>query len=1050
MVSSSVRKQHLSMVAVMTILASAPSVAQDVTIDSEQTTPVVSSTNGGSNGGTITITENGSVTVSSGTAVTINNPYAFIMEATSSISSEDLLEGRGLFLDASTEQLIGDLELAGSITVGNDDAAGFDIDTSSDNIGLLLDGEFGFEGDILLDSTGSITVFGSDGRGVAIDTIMNGNLTIDGAIASLGDRVIGVDINAAMTGDLTIGGAITAFDPDTIGVRIGETLDGALTHRGSISVGEGEITDDDGNVTPAQPAIAGLLIEADITGGVLIDGFGANNDLDLDGDGNDDITSDATISTTGGGPAVLIRTQESATEGLTLGTVGDTGYGYVQRGNLSSLSGSNGIGTTAFQIIGRGNAPVTIEGGIYMDFGAVVSRATDADAIGIEIGNYVNVPTFLNTGTIDVDTFASSTVDDMGTDDSNDDETIVGPGGDAVALLLRENANLPVFNNDGVVGATARGDGKSATAILDQSGQLTHIINTGSIGAATEDENASAIAIDLRANTSGVTLENSGLILGDVYLGSGDDSVTFSNGDVLGDLYFGTGSDTLTLTGEANFSGSVDFDGTLALAVDGSDLTLGSSDMLHFSSASFTNEANLIFNLDPENDEAGLLEIDGTLSIAKDVNVQPVFSSFSDEEKSYEIIRAGSFDFADSGASLELSNTPYFFNVALNEGTDGAVNTLTIDVSRKTADQLEVSESMQSLYENITTTGFEMDSPLETSLAGIVGQEDAEAALTALMPDVTNVSFNAALSAERQFANHLANRLTDFMSERNSFEGGAWVREVTHFGDHTPSNSLLNSNVLTVGLTAGYDVPISDHFAWGFNTGFTLNGFSGKDDTLQTEFSSFAPFLSLYTMGRVGPFYMGLQATGQYADIERERTIEFGSVSRIVDSTTTAWNLVGTAEVGLDLNLGGLHFVPFGRLSAQKYSESGYTEDGGDSANLTVGSRSFGRTQAGFGGSLGYDFKWKRPRETKIFRPEIFYSYAKTISGADPAALDAIFVAGDTNFALEIDQMAESVEQYGGAFNLFGDGSKARVNYAYEKLDDIKAHAVTVNFALTF
>jgi hypothetical protein len=255
---------------------------------------------------------------------------------------------------------------------------------------------------------------------------------------------------------------------------------------------------------------------------------------------------------------------------------------------------------------------------------------------------------------------------------------------------------------------------------------------------------------------------------------------------------------------------------------------------------------------------------------------------------------------------------------------------------------------------------------------------------------------------------------------------------------------------MTVGLTMGYDKPISDHWAVGVNFGFTLNGYSGEDDTLATEFSSFAPFLSVYTLGRMGPVYMGLQASGQFADIERQRTIAIGAVQRIVDSTTTGWNLVGTAEVGLDLELGGLRLVPYGRVSAQSYSEGGYIEDGAESANLDVGKRSFNRTQAGFGASLGYDFKWKRPRETKIFRPEVFYSYAKTISGSDPSALDAIFVAGDTSFALEIDQMSERVEQYGGAFNLFGDGAKARVHYAREKLDDVAAHAVSVNFALTF
>jgi len=1041
--------QQVSTAAILTCLASAQAFAQDQSIDDARTAPVSSTSEIGSGSGTLTLTADGSIDVNSGTALTINGPHNFTMEATSTISTADLAAGRGLFLDATTAQLISDIEIGGEISIGNADSADFDIDETTSNVGLELGGDLGLEGDITITSDGQIIVDGADGRGLLLNGPMTGNLTHSGRITTIGNRAIGIDLNGPLTGDFLMDGEITSRQAGTVGVRIGDTLDGTYVQRGAITVGASETTSGNDDI-PAEPAVAGLLVESDVSGGILLDGIGAENNLDLDGDGNDDITSDSSITSIGGGPAVLIRSAESSSTPLVIGEVGDTGYGYVQRGNILTTGESDGLAATAIRIEGQVDAPTNVEGGMYFDQGNTTSRSSDADAIGLDIGDYVTVPTLVNSGAFDIDTFTSSTVLNGDDDDANNDETVFGPGGEATAILVREQASLTSINNSGSILSVARGEGQSAYVIRDLSGSLQTVTNSGTLGAAAEDAvNGSAYAIDVQNNTSGFTLNNSGQIVGDIALGIGNDTINLTDGDVQGDIFFSSGTDTLNLSGDATFAGSINFDGTLGLNVDGADLELGDTDTLHFTNANFTNASNLIFNVDLKNEEAGLITVDNMLTATSDVNLKPVFSNFTDIERSFDLISAGAIDFADSEASLALSDTPFLFDLSLNivEGVDNS--TVTLNVRPKTADELGLSTGKTALYDNMINSGLELDSQLESSLAGLITQADADAAFSALMPDTTNASFNSALISQRQFANHLSSRLTDFMSE-DRFEGGAWVREVTNIGDHTASDSYLSSDILSVGLTMGYDQPISKNFALGINGGFTLNGFSGNDETINSELSSFAPFLSFYALGRAGDLHIGIQATGQYVSLERERTIEFGTIERIVTSSTSGWNLAATAEAGYDLKLGGFHLRPFGRISAQHYSESGYTEEGGESADFTIGDRKFSRTQASFGASLGYDFKWKRPRETKIFRPEVFYSYAKTISGSDPAALDAIFVAGDTSFALEIDQMAERVEQYGGAFNLFGDGSKARVHYAYEKLDDIIGHAVSVNFALTF
>jgi len=1045
-VSSVFRRQQASALAILTCLAALPASAQDQSISDTRTAPVNSTAEIGNGSGTLTLTADGSIDVSSGTALTINGPHNFTMEATSTINSADLASGRGLLLDASTQQLISNIELAGDITVADPGDGELDFDLSTSVAGLELGGDFGLDGDILVAGDSTINVSGGDSRGIFINGPLTGDLTNSGVINVTGNRAIALDINGPVTGNILIDGSIGAFGADGAGVRIAETLDGSFTNRGGIRVGLSNTADN-----PAAPAVAGILVEANVTGGILLDGIGANNDLDLDGDGNDDITADSSVISVGGAPGVLIRGAEGSTNPLVIGEVGDLGFGYIQRGNIVVTGDSAGLTATGIRIEGLSlAAPTTIAGGLYFDEGNTSARSIDADAVGIDIGNFAQVGTLVNSGTVDVDSFSSSTVDDGGDTDATNDVTIIGPGGEAVAIAVRQQGDLSSIDNSGNLLATSRGDGQSAYAILDFSGGLNNITNSGVIGAIVEDtEGASANAIDVGVNTTGVSISNTGQIVGNIRLGSGDDTVTLSGGTVQGDIFFSSGADTLTLSGEASFNGSINFDGTLGLNVDGADLELGRNDTLHVTNATFTNSSNLIFNVNPDSTQAGAILIDNALFATADVNLVPVFANFVVDAQSYDLITAGSIDFADSQSSLALSDTPYLFDLSLAVFENDTSSTVTLNVRPKTAAELGVSASLTKIYDNMISTNVALDSQLETSLASLTSKETVEGALTALLPDITNASFNIATSSERQFAGHLANRLTDFVADAN-FEGGAWVREVTNVGKLAASESLLDGNLLSVGLTLGYDRPISKNIVVGMNGGFTLNGLSGTDDLIQPEFSSFAPFLSVYTLGRAGGFYAGLQATGQYVSIERERSIEFGLIKRLVTSTSNGWNLAATAEAGYELKLGGLHLKPYGRISIQNYSEGGYTEDGGESADLIVGGRGFTRTQATFGASLGYDFKWKRSRETKIFRPEIFYSYSKTINGADPEALDAIFVAGDTKFALEIDQLSERVEQYGGAFNLFGDGSNARVRYAYEKLDDLTAHAISVNFALTF
>ena len=91
-------------------------------------------------------------------------------------------------------------------------------------------------------------------------------------------------------------------------------------------------------------------------------------------------------------------------------------------------------------------------------------------------------------------------------------------------------------------------------AITDHSGTVSLVENSGTITAAAGGQ---ATAIDLSANTAGAIVRQlaagvrqAGLaIVGDILLGTGNDTVAIFGGRVTGDIDFGGGADIFTLGG---------------------------------------------------------------------------------------------------------------------------------------------------------------------------------------------------------------------------------------------------------------------------------------------------------------------------------------------------------------------------------------------------------------------------------------------------------------------------------------------------------------------
>jgi len=198
----------------------------------------------------------------------------------------------------------------------------------------------------------------------------------------------------------------------------------------------------------------------------------------------------------------------------------------------------------------------------------------------------------------------------------------------ATAIDIDASAELSTITNSGVISAVLLGRSGEAIAIQDQSGTLTNLTNTGNISAIgrTSDTSGNAeldfslIALDASQNVDGFTFVQNRAedpnpdddvtpvdpsTLGNILLGSGDDSVTATAGLIIGDVDFATGNDTLALSGNSVLRGALRNQGGLEITVaDNSTLALTAAGNVPVTNASFDGTSTFSPVLDGSSGQA--------------------------------------------------------------------------------------------------------------------------------------------------------------------------------------------------------------------------------------------------------------------------------------------------------------------------------------------------------------------------------------------------------------------------------------------------------------
>jgi hypothetical protein len=512
-----------------------------VQITGGTTAPVRTSTALGGQPANVVITLSGSITPTLPvTALTLDSNNS--VENDGLISFTDISGATGIRVNGGNT---GSVLVPGQITVTETYTATVNSNTGladgafalgNNRIGIDVEGAAPFVGPIT--DSGSVIIRGNDSEGILVNAPITGNLRMftlagsgatetiaSGSIDMLGDRTVGLFVTptGGVGGDLRIT-RVNALGIGAKAVEIDGNVGGTVNIAGAVTA-----TGYRSAVRPTNPAVAVLYTASQLSQGGPAVSIGGNlgggliisapppvlsaTISDQDGDGvPDNLQGTGIVSSFGRAPALQVGAVGQAVSLGLVGT-GDTAYGLIIQGNVTgdgiydpflTPNLPSLVPATAVLLGVSGGGAVNIAGGIRND-GTILGQSYQADANALHLGSLVTAPTILNTGSIRASSVQINNA----------------PGLVPVfvtAIEIDSGSSVQSIENSAGITANvtgAGGVGGFATAILDKSGSVTRIDNTGTITAQLTQTLTSDImpgtttAIDISAGTTPQTITQS-------------------------------------------------------------------------------------------------------------------------------------------------------------------------------------------------------------------------------------------------------------------------------------------------------------------------------------------------------------------------------------------------------------------------------------------------------------------------------------------------------------------------------------------------------------
>jgi hypothetical protein len=972
------------------LIFAAPPALADTTVSTSTTTPLLTSA-----AGAVTVASGGTIKLDGGSAVTVDASKDVTVASGGTLDMGANNGAIGILVQPGTTANIsnaGTIQALETFTAADADKNGIPdgpIAQATGRYGIRLAPGGTVTGAIT--NSGTITVEGLNSAGIALDSALTGSLTNTGTIKVKGDNSFGI-VTGSVTGNVSAGGTITVIGEGAQAVRVFGDVGGRVLINGAVSQANSYTADDNSTQTLSYTALntgkAAVEVDGSVVGGILVRAPSSSSDTD---------TSRGAIASVGNSPALQIGGDRDITIGG--GTTNAGTYSLGIDGAVSSSAIYSRTDSTAV-VVGTASGHVTLTKGIAVT-GSVVATTLESSAYGILINAGSTVGSLYNSGTI------SATV------------------------------------------SQTQGFGP-ASAILDRSGTLTSIENTGDIAVSGKSSDRLS-AIDVSANTTGVTIKQSlnstdaasqttdkaatgynvdsatvyTSITGNIYTGSGNDTFDIQSGKVtgktfldagndtvkladdakyIGDIDFGTGTATMSMVGNSRFTGTLllnDQVGTLTLAdkaIYRGTVTGGSQLSVNVTGGTFAANAvgtTTIHALDIGANGTLGVYVDGTTGTSSKLVTDT--ANFASGAKISATITSltkaeGTYTVLSAGALTGGSNisTAALNTPVLYKGTIAAVgNDLTLTIARKSASEIGLNVPQSQAYSAILANAGK-DTLLQSSLLQVADTATLQTQFNQLLPDYAGGTLDLITRGTRL----AARRIDDDSSWFTISNAGAWLEPIYFKGKKKVGDTAGYSNS-GGGLSFGFEKALGFGHVGGSFTYF--KGTSTTDATQSVKVSDIE--LAAFWRLAKGPFYgfarfgYGMPkftSTRTFTGAVNSQAFSYGAAGKWKGQMLTG---VGGLSYALQV---GEHFKLKPRLGIEYFhlKENAYTETGNAPFILSLAKR----TSTVANGTTTLAASWSAAPgnyENRPFTIEVEGGRRSRISG-EVGQTTATFGSGDT------------------------------------------------------
>lgn len=996
------------------------------------TTQIQSSTENDGGACDVLVNADGEVSAATGSAIVINSDNTANILGTVSTTDADnttAIELQGG--NSGSLTLTGSLNLTESVDAADDDGDGTPdgpFAQGAGRTGILISGASPFVGNVTTEGLSTIAIEGNDSyafrivesAGLAGDINLGGTIGIVGGIprdaagAATGGPSRAVLIEGDVDGDLNHTGTIDVRGEGASGIVLAGDLTGGLTNDGTITnsgfrftnsqtvLGNPDVFDDTDNLQ----AGAAILVNGNVGEGVhlrntLVTSLDENDEEVVNQVGNSQVLQ------FGSAPAILFDGQGS---NIIIGQIvpltntdsPELQFAFVNQGSVSASGVFADFTATALEVrdatlIGGINNVGSILAGTTRGSGEAAADAALARVV--VLGSGAIVDTINNSGVLQ-----AIVTENQAEIFADLDNPLAPQSLNAVAIDVEANASISSIVNSGTIQATLIGRNGTAVALRDASGSITVIENTGNIIALGTNSDPlgeaaiefTTIALDLSANTSGVTLNqslanvdtpNNPNIIGDVFLGTGDDAVNLAAGTLVGDLDFSDGADSLTISGGASYIGTLTDTGDLVIDVlDGGSLLQTSATPITATSASFDATSTYSPTIDGQNAAVSTLVTTGDITFAEGATITPVLSSVVDAvDNTFTILDAGgTLSLGGDLDSLVSFTSPFLYDSTFQIDPNDP-NALLITLDLRSTEALGLDPVQAGSFD--TTFDALLANPeLAQAFVNITDGDQFGNAVNQLLPEFAAAARHFVVANVDGAVGAVGTHL-DNARQSDEQPGGAWIQQFTYFADRDLAGFSEQFRGFGFGFTGGFDTQVGPFHTLGVNFGFAsseIEDVVGVDDPLDILTYQTGVYAGL----KSGDFSLDLYGGGGYSNFDQTRNVLIGGFSDSSDASWSGTHLNGSVRGGVDFDLSKKIWLrPAFSIDYLRLNENGYTETGlpGSAITLDVDGRTSELAGAtallNIGGNFNGERTWIRPALRFGYRNEFINDGVTTSFG---------------------------------------------------------------------